>query len=204
MNYKAYSSIRKLFAFVGLFFLAVGSVQASLIVEDLGGGVTQVTIDPIDLTASSAGEGDFLVIEDYWAVTSTGCGAGVSTTMSYSINGGAAVFPAQYNCTGRYTGDFHGFDSNDLAFDFNSGFGTDIIAAVGDIITFAGSFTFSNNLNGIASTGGPYSIHLSGESGIIAESRIFEGERPATVPLPSTLSLFAIGLLALGLRRRPV
>lgn len=198
LHRKAIHAFGKSALAAGVSLLAIASAQAGIVVTDLGGGVTKVDIDPITFTAASSGTTGFLIFEDFWAAASTSCGIGVSSTMSYAINGGPAVVPQHYDCTGRYNGgDFQGFDGNDLAFDYNDN--SDPFTA-GDVIVFGGSFTFSGNVDGIASTGGPYVVTLNGESGVIARTTVTNGG--GNVPEPSALALVGLALAGASLVRR--
>ena len=120
MRLKTLASRCGAFMAVGLMLCGATAANASIIVADLGGGQTQVTVDPVTFTVTQSARAAFLVFEDFWAVDSTVSGTPVSSTMSYTINSGIPVSPAQSNPTGRFSMTIDEIDPNDLIFIFNN------------------------------------------------------------------------------------
>lgn len=199
MGLKTLASRCGAFIAVGLMLCGARVANASIIVADLGGGQTQVTIDPVTFTVTQIARAAFLVFEDFWAVDSTVSGVAVSSTMSYTINGGTPVSPAQTNISGRIDSTIDEIDPNDLIFIFNNV--PDPTLNIGDIFVISGSFVFSGNADGIASNSGPYDTTLLGPSCCIQilGTTTVAGTR---LPEPGTLAILGLGLVGLSLARR--
>ncbi|MCP5128453.1 MAG: hypothetical protein H6985_02600 [Pseudomonadales bacterium] len=188
---------------LGLGLLTVlfsASIQAAVVVEDLGAGITRVTVDPITFNVTADGSAGFLVIKDFWAAPSSACGQPDSSTMSWSINGAAAVTPTQYGCTGQINFAFGSIGLTDLFFDFNGGAGDLVNGLTGDEIVIGGVFTFSNSVS-IAANPGPYTATLQSASNVIATASTAVAApppSPSATPVP-TMPAYGLVLTMLGL-----
>lgn len=176
--------------------LSAPAANAGVMVTDLGGGNTMVTIDPITIDITSSGTTGFLVFEDFWAVDTTSGGSPVSSTMSYSLNSGAPIVPEQYSQTGRVDSVYGTIDLNDMFFDYQDG--SDSVTA-GDTFVIGGSFVFSGNVDGIATNPGPFVVSVLSTGGDIVRGSTTVA---LAVPAPAMISIFCLALAGLGIAAR--
>jgi len=188
-------------AIAGLVLSVSGFANAGLILSDLGSGNYGIQLDPISFTLNSnQSAANRMVIEDFYTTNGTGTGTAISGWLNWSVNGGTNHQIVFETHNGFFAGTSGQIDPNDLLFNFTNDYATKGIGALSanDVITVStNNMVFHSNTARIENSG-PFTAYLLNSVTSISSN---VGLTTSSVPEPSTLAIFALGIMGLASRR---